>query len=114
MTRLHSTTSGVRYSRLLNTRGRMLRVASLALICALPFATAALAQHEHHSDEDSLGWVPREILQRPVTLREGIGNISDPVTTSSPEAQAFYNQGLAYLHSYVWIERLPDQTNVRE
>lgn len=82
----------------------MLRVASLALICALPFATAALAQHEHHGDEDSVGWVPREILQRPVTLREGIGKISDPVTTSSPEAQAFYNQGLAYLHSYVWIE----------
>jgi tetratricopeptide (TPR) repeat protein len=26
------------------------------------------------------------------------------VTTSSPEAQAFYDQGLAYLHSYVWIE----------
>src|SRR5216684_1066381 len=82
----------------------MRRASFLALICVFPLATGTLAQHEHHSDDDSVGWVPREILQRPVTLRQGIGKISDPVTTSSPEAQAFYNQGLAYLHSYVWIE----------
>jgi hypothetical protein len=61
----------------------MCRASFLALICVLPLATATLAQHEHHSDEDSVGWVPREILQRPVALREGIGTISDPVTTSS-------------------------------
>ena len=82
----------------------MCRASILALVCVLPFATATLAQHEHHGDDDSVGWVPREILQRPVVLREGIGKINDPVTTSSAEAQAFYNQGLAYLHSYVWIE----------
>ena len=28
----------------------------------------------------------------------------EPVTTSVPRAQQFYDQGLAYLHSYVWIE----------
>jgi tetratricopeptide (TPR) repeat protein len=82
----------------------MRRASLVVLICVLPLATATLAQHEHHGDEDSVGWVPREILQRPVALREGIGKINDPVTTSSAEAQAFYNQGLAYLHSYVWIE----------
>jgi tetratricopeptide (TPR) repeat protein len=82
----------------------MYRASILALVCVLPLATTTLAQHEHHGDEDSVGWVPREILQRPVALREGIGKINDPVTTSSAEAQAFYNQGLAYLHSYVWIE----------
>src|SRR5712692_228512 len=82
----------------------MSRASFLALICVLPLATATLAQHEHRGDEDSVGWVPREILQRPVALREGIGKINDPVTTSSAAAQAFYNQGLAYLHSYVWIE----------
>ena len=37
-------------------------------------------------------------------LRQGIGRAHDEVTTSLPEAQAFYDQGLAYLHSYVWIE----------
>lgn len=44
------------------------------------------------------------MLARPVRLREGIGKVHDPVTTSSKEAQAFYDQGLAYLHDYVWIE----------
>ena len=72
----------------------MCRASFLGLICVLSLATATLAQHEHHGDEDSVGWVPREILQRPVVLREGIGKINDPVTTSSAEAQAFYNQGL--------------------
>ena len=34
----------------------------------------------------------------------GIGVAHEAVTTSSAEAQAFYDQGIAYLHSYVWIE----------
>ncbi len=45
-----------------------------------------------------------DILQRPVPLRDGIGRASDQVSTSSQQAQAMYNQGIAYLHSYVWIE----------
>jgi tetratricopeptide (TPR) repeat protein len=61
------------------------------------------AQHEGH-DAAMAGWVPTEILNRPVPLRKGIGSIHDLVTTSSPQAQSFYDQGLAYLHSYVWIE----------
>src|SRR5712692_10647014 len=44
------------------------------------------------------------ILQRAVPLRDGIGRANERVTTSSAEAQAFYDQGLAYLHSYVWVE----------
>jgi len=76
-----------------------------SLFCILLAVNGSLAQHEHtRSDDQNIGWVPREILQRSVPLREGIGKINDPVTTSSPEAQAFYNQGVAYLHSYVWIE----------
>jgi tetratricopeptide (TPR) repeat protein len=73
------------------------------LALAVSFATPALAQHETH-DPGMVGWVPREILERPVPLREGIGTLHDTVTTSSPQAQAFYDQGLAYLHSFVWIE----------
>ena len=41
---------------------------------------------------------------RPLPLRQGIGSAHDAVATSSKEAQAFYDQGLAYLHSYVWLE----------
>ncbi len=48
--------------------------------------------------------VPREILARPLPLRQGIGVVHEKVTTSSSEAQAFYDQGLAYLNSFVWIE----------
>src|SRR5215471_10850922 len=75
------------------------------LVCILLAVNSSLAQHAHtRSDDQNIGWVPREILQRSVPLREGIGKIKDPVTTSSPQAQAFYNQGMTYLHSYVWIE----------
>jgi tetratricopeptide (TPR) repeat protein len=51
-----------------------------------------------------MGWVPAEILERPVGLRVGTGNAHEPVTTSSLESQALYDQGLNYLHGYVWIE----------
>ncbi len=52
------------------------------------------------------GPVPREILERPVPLRTGIGTLHEKVSTSSAEAQAFYDQGLAYVHSFVWIEAI--------
>ena len=48
--------------------------------------------------------VPDEIVARPVTLRSGIGQAHDAVSTTSAQAQALYDQGLAYLHSHVWIE----------
>lgn len=67
-------------------------------------ATPTLAQHEGHEGHEIVGWIPREILERPVSLRGGIGNLHEKVTTSSPQAQAFYDQGLNYLSSYVWIE----------
>ena len=37
-------------------------------------------------------------------MRTGIGHAHDATSTSSKDAQALYDQGLAYLHSYVWIE----------
>ena len=48
--------------------------------------------------------MPEEILERPLPLRDGIGHAHEDVTTASKSAQAYYDQGLAYLHSYVWIE----------
>lgn len=48
--------------------------------------------------------VPEEILERPLPLRTGIGKAHEDVTTISEDAHAYYDQGLAYLHSYVWIE----------
>jgi tetratricopeptide (TPR) repeat protein len=57
-------------------------------------------QHASHR----LAPISIEILQRPVTIRTGIGRAHDDTSTTSKAAQAFYDQGLAYLHSYVWIE----------
>ena len=39
-----------------------------------------------------------------MTIRTGIGTIHDDAGTKNAEAQRFYDQGLAYLHNYVWIE----------
>src|SRR5262245_37880664 len=47
--------------------------------------------------------VDRALLEKPTTLKKGIGAVSQKVTTGSKDAQAYYDQGLAYLHSYVWI-----------
>ena len=68
---------------------------------AVPLAAEPQAGHEGHH---GTGPVPHEILERPVALRTGIGTLRQKVGTSSQEAQAFYDQGLAYVHSYVWIE----------
>ncbi len=48
--------------------------------------------------------LPRELVERPMPLRTGIGAAHDAVSTRSHEAQAYYDQGLAFLHSYMWID----------
>ncbi len=84
-------------------------VAQLATPVATPVA-AQVAADDPHAACAAVGYVPRELLEKPVVLREGTGagrapgQVHDPVTTTSPEAQAFYDQGVAYLHSYFWIE----------
>ncbi len=61
---------------------------------------SAGAQHAAHAVPS----IPQALLERPVTLRTGVGAVHDDAGTKSPEAQRFYDQGLAYLHNYVWIE----------
>ncbi|HEY3122017.1 MAG TPA: hypothetical protein VGL15_15435 [Vicinamibacteria bacterium] len=76
----------------------------LPLLGCLLAAAGAFAQEDPHAACAHMGWVPREILERPAPLRPGTGNAHEEVTTSSKEAQALYDQGLNYLHGYVWIE----------
>jgi tetratricopeptide (TPR) repeat protein len=64
------------------------------------FSSESFGQHALHS----ITSVPQELLERPVTIRTGIGAIHDDAGTKNAEAQRFYDQGLAYLHNYVWIE----------
>ena len=70
----------------------------LALTAAL---SVAQTDHAHPAPVSA---VALELAQRPVPLRTGIGSAHDTVSTASKDAQAFYDQGLAYLHSYVWVE----------
>src|SRR5205814_7901324 len=72
------------------------------LIVLLVTALTVLAQAQHSTH--AMPPLSRELLERSLPLRQGIGTAHDPVTTKIPEAQAFYDQGLAYLHSYVWVE----------
>jgi tetratricopeptide (TPR) repeat protein len=72
-------------------------VAGMALVAGLAVAGAQPHQHAVPS-------IPRELLERPVARRSGIGTAHDAVATKSSSAQAFYDQGLNYLHGYVWIE----------
>ena len=65
-------------------------------------AATAPAQPPHAAHR--IPSVPDELLTRAVPLRTGIGRAHDAVATKSPQAQAFYDQGLAYLHSFVWLE----------
>jgi len=65
---------------------------------------AAAEDDPHAACAAPPSYVPADVLARPAVLRRGIGNSHETVTTVSAEAQAFYDQGLNYLESYVWIE----------
>ncbi len=70
----------------------------------LPASAQEMSAEEHLHMGGVVGYVPRDVLQRPIALRDNVGHVNDPVTTKNVEAQAFYNQGMAYIHSYVWID----------
>jgi tetratricopeptide (TPR) repeat protein len=75
-------------------------VFSALLLIGFPLSLQVGAQHATHRVPS----VPRELLERPVSIRTGIGVAHDQLTTASADAQRFYDQGLSYLHSFVWIE----------
>jgi tetratricopeptide (TPR) repeat protein len=75
---------------------------AVALVFLVSAPGAPPAQEHDHSQ--LVGTVPAEILERPLPIRTGIGTSPERVTTSSPEAQRYFDQGLSYLHSYIWIE----------
>jgi len=74
------------------------------LFIGLP--VALYAQSDPHAGHNTIlvGSVSRELMERPVTLTDAPGKLHQAVSTDSSEAQAFYDQGVAYLASYVWIE----------
>jgi tetratricopeptide (TPR) repeat protein len=75
-----------------------------AVAASVFFVTAAATQFDAQHASHRLAPIALEVVERPVTLRPGIGRAHDQTATTSKEAQALYDQGLTYLHSYVWIE----------
>jgi tetratricopeptide (TPR) repeat protein len=53
------------------------------------FAVTAFAQHEHAATE-----------AKPVMLYDNIGNYHHPVSTSNPEAQKYFDQGLTFIYAF--------------
>lgn len=56
-----------------------------------------------HSPLLADGVVPDAVLRAPIALRRGVGNAHEGLTSSSSQAQAYYDQGLSFLYSYDWI-----------
>lgn len=53
---------------------------------------------------EMIGYAPRELVERQIGIMQGVGTFHDPVSTSSKDAQAFYDQAMALLMSYEWID----------
>jgi tetratricopeptide (TPR) repeat protein len=61
----------------------------LAVLLALLLCLPSLAQdHSSHSQS------------KPATLMSGVGNVHHPVSTSNPEAQKFFDQGLRLIYAF--------------
>jgi tetratricopeptide (TPR) repeat protein len=73
---------------------------AFALLICVCAAAPALAQRE----PDLCVVPPGAQPLLPARLMEGVGATSMPVTTRSDEARAFFNQGVAQLHSFWVIE----------
>jgi tetratricopeptide (TPR) repeat protein len=88
-------------------RALVKKLLALEIFCvAAAFASSppSYAQAGHSESHQRVGWIPLAFLERPIALQTGIGSIHEQVSTSSKEAQEFYDQGLAYLESYFWAQ----------
>lgn len=78
-------------------------LASEVLLVSFPVRAAEDTHARGHSQVDGPS-IPEQILQRRIAILNGSGESHRKVTTSSPEAQAYYDQGRAFLFSYDWIQ----------
>ncbi len=67
-------------------------------------ATTFAAAQGHAPSHAPLLAIPTSLLERPPVRQLGIGSAHERVTTSSREAQEWYDTGLAHLYSFAWID----------
>ena len=67
----------------------MKTTSALIIIFSLT-STLTFAQHNHQTAPTT----------KPATLMSGLGNLHHPVSTKSPEAQKFFNQGLTLIYAF--------------
>ena len=81
---------------------------NIGLIAGIVLGTAVWAAAQEVGLPPGVDRIPsissKEIMERPTTLDPGAGRLHQQVSTNSPEAQAFYDHGIVFLHSYVWVE----------
>jgi tetratricopeptide (TPR) repeat protein len=75
----------------------------IAVTVLLAAGSPAHGQSTPHATH-AVPTVPIDVVERPIAFMSGIGIAHDPIATSSRDAQAFYDQGIAFLHSYSWID----------
>lgn len=51
-----------------------------------------------------VGGVPSTLLKQSVALRASVGQFPTPTSTRNEKAQAFFEQGMGYLHGYALVE----------
>lgn len=66
----------------------------LPVLIFITTCVAAHAQHFHSAPESA----------EPITLMSGLGNHHHPVNTSRPEAQRFFDQGLAFIYAFNYTD----------
>lgn len=64
----------------------------------------AVALGQTHASHTTLRAIPLDILERPLTKRPGIGTAHEKITTSASDAQGWYDEGLAHLYSFAWLD----------
>lgn len=81
------------------------RSLAAAALLSISFAPAAARQQAKPQPAADYCAVPSNTRpQLPAVLMEGMGKTSFSITTSSAEAQAFFNQGVAQMHSFWFRE----------
>lgn len=78
-----------------------MRIPTTVAVLAALLSTATTAQQHPSHNTPALTLT---VLQRPIAIRSEIGTAHDTVSSLPPRAQQYYDQGLALLHNYVWID----------